>query len=79
MTGFALELIPTSVVDAFAKGDILQVLLFSVLFGFALRALRAPGRPVLELIEKTAAVLFAVVGMIMKTAPLGLTIETTER
>jgi aerobic C4-dicarboxylate transport protein len=71
VTGFLLELVPTSVVDAFAKGDILQVLLFSVLFGFALRALRASGRPVLDFLEKTAAVLFAVVGMIMKTAPLG--------
>jgi aerobic C4-dicarboxylate transport protein len=71
VTGFLLELIPTSVVDAFVKGDVLQVLLFSALFGFALRALRASGRPVLELIEKTAAVLFAVVGTIMRTAPLG--------
>src|SRR5262249_25328234 len=71
VTGFVLELIPTSVVDAFAKGDILQVLMFSVLFGFALRALHGSGRAVLDGLEKTSAVLFAVVAMIMKTAPLG--------
>ena len=69
--GFLLDLIPTSAVDAFAKGDILQVLLVSVLFGFALRRVGAAGRPVLDLLEKLSGVVFGVVDIIMKAAPLG--------
>ena len=68
---FLLEIIPTSVVDAFARGDILQVLLVAALFGFALRALGAAGKPVLELIDRLSSVLFGIVGIIMKAAPLG--------
>jgi aerobic C4-dicarboxylate transport protein len=70
-TGFLLEIIPASVVEAFAKGDILQVLVVSVLFGFALRALGTIARPLLGVVEQFSAVLFAVVAMIMRTAPLG--------
>jgi aerobic C4-dicarboxylate transport protein len=70
-TDFILNVIPTSVVDAFAKGDILQVLFFSVLFGFALHAFGARGKPVFDLIEKLSHVLFGVVGIIMKVAPIG--------
>jgi len=70
-TAFLLDIIPLSVVDAFARGDILQVLLFSVLFGFALRMLSARSGPLLELIDKLASVFFAIVAMIMKAAPLG--------
>jgi aerobic C4-dicarboxylate transport protein len=70
-TDILLDIIPTSVVDAFAKGDVLQVLLFSVLFGFALRALGATGTPVLALLEQLSSVLFGIVGIIMKAAPLG--------
>jgi aerobic C4-dicarboxylate transport protein len=69
--GFLLDLIPASAVDAFAKGDILQVLLISVLFGFALRSVGATGRPVLDLLERLSAVVFGIVGIIMKAAPLG--------
>jgi aerobic C4-dicarboxylate transport protein len=67
---YLLHLIPTSVVDAFAKGEILQVLVFSVLFGFALHAL---GRDnvLFQLIEKFSKVLFGIVGIIMKLAPIG--------
>jgi len=67
---YLLHLIPTSVVDAFAKGEILQVLVFSVLFGFALHAL---GRDnvLFQFIEKFSKVLFGIVGIIMKLAPLG--------
>jgi aerobic C4-dicarboxylate transport protein len=67
---YLLHLIPTSVVDAFAKGEILQVLVFSVLFGFALHAL---GRDnvLLQVIEKFSKVLFGIVGIIMKLAPIG--------
>jgi aerobic C4-dicarboxylate transport protein len=68
---FLLDIIPVSVVDAFAKGDILQVLLFSVLFGFALHALGARGRPLFEVVEKFSEVLFQIVGVIMRLAPIG--------
>ena len=70
-TEFLLNVIPTSVVDAFAKGDILQVLLFSVLFGFALHAFGGRGTLVFDLVEKTSHVLFRIVGFIMKLAPIG--------
>jgi aerobic C4-dicarboxylate transport protein len=68
---FLLNVIPTSVVDAFAKGEILQVLLFAVLFGFALHKFGGRGTLVFDLIEKTSHVLFDIVGIIMKLAPLG--------
>ncbi len=68
---FLLNVIPSSVVDAFAKGDILQVLLFSVMFGFALHAFGGRGTLVFDLIEKTSHVLFRIVGFIMKVAPIG--------
>jgi aerobic C4-dicarboxylate transport protein len=68
---FLLNVIPTSVVDAFAKGEILQVLLFSVLFGFALHKFGGRGTMVFDLIEKMSHVLFDIVGIIMKLAPVG--------
>jgi aerobic C4-dicarboxylate transport protein len=68
---FLLNIIPTTIVDAFAKGEILQVLLFSVLFGFALHRFGGRGTLVFDFIEKTSHVLFAIVGIIMKVAPLG--------
>jgi aerobic C4-dicarboxylate transport protein len=68
---FLLNVIPTSVVDAFAKGEILQVLLFSVLFGFALHKFGGRGTMVFDFIEKTSHVLFDIVGIIMKLAPIG--------
>jgi aerobic C4-dicarboxylate transport protein len=68
---FLLDIIPNSVVGAFAQGDMLQVLLFSLLFGFALHAFVAKGKPVFDLIEKLSHVLFGIVGMIMKVAPIG--------
>src|SRR5436190_8953062 len=70
-TEFLLNVIPNTVVDAFAKGEILQVLLFSVLFGFALHAFGTKGKPVFELVDKLSHVLFGIVGIIMKVAPLG--------
>ena len=74
MTGtvdFLLNIIPVSVVDAFAKGEILQVLLFSVFFGFALHKFGGRGTMVFDLIEKLSHVLFDIVGIIMKVAPVG--------
>jgi len=68
---FLLAVIPNTVVDAFAKGEILQVLLFSVLFGFALHKFGGRGTLVFDVIEKSSHVLFSIVGIIMKVAPLG--------
>src|SRR5207248_9359296 len=70
-TDFLLNVIPTTVVDAFAKGEILQVLLFAVLFGFALHRFGGRGTLVFDWIEKTSHVLFSIVGIIMKVAPIG--------
>jgi aerobic C4-dicarboxylate transport protein len=71
VTEFLLNVIPTTVVDAFAKGEILQVLLFAVLFGFALQRLGARGSPMLNFIDALSQVLFGIVGVVMKLAPLG--------
>lgn len=68
---FLLNVIPSSVVDAFAKGEILQVLLFAVLFGFALHKFGGRGTLVFDFIEKTSHVLFDIVAIIMKVAPIG--------
>ncbi|MEX8518046.1 MAG: dicarboxylate/amino acid:cation symporter [Leptothrix sp. (in: b-proteobacteria)] len=68
---FLLNIIPTSVVDAFAKGEILQVLLFSMLFGFALQKFGGKHNLVFTFIDKLSHVLFAIVGAIMKVAPIG--------
>ena len=68
---FLLAIIPTTVIDAFAKGEILQVLLFSVLFGFALHRFGGRGTLVFDWIEKSSHVLFVIVGYIMKVAPIG--------
>jgi aerobic C4-dicarboxylate transport protein len=71
VTEFLLNIIPTTVVDAFAKGEILQVLLFAVLFGFALQRLKDRGAPMLAFIDSFSQVLFGIVGMVMRLAPLG--------
>ncbi len=68
---FILNIIPNSAVDAFAKGEILQVLLFSVLFGWALGSQSEHGRPVYEFLERLSAILFKMIDMIMRLAPLG--------
>ena len=70
-TEFLMNIIPSSVVDAFAKGDMLQVLFFSVLFGYAMHSFGERGKPVFDLIEKLSHVLFGIVGVIMKFAPVG--------
>ena len=68
---FLMNIIPTSVIDAFAKGDMLQVLFFSVLFGYAMHRFGERGKQVFELIEKLSSVLFVIVNVIMKVAPIG--------
>src|SRR5205814_1505244 len=70
-TEFLLNVIPNTVVDAFAKGEILQVLLFAVLFGFALHRFGGRGTLVFDWIEKASHVLFTIVGYIMRVAPIG--------
>jgi aerobic C4-dicarboxylate transport protein len=66
-----LHIIPDSVVGAFATGEILQVLLFSVLFGISLATMGEFGRPLIELIDQVSAALFVMIGLIMKVAPIG--------
>lgn len=65
---FIFHIIPSSVVGAFAQGDILQVLFFSIIFGFALQFLGGSQHPIYELIKKGSEILFL---MIMKVAPIG--------
>ena len=68
---FLLGVIPTSFFDAFAKGEILQVLLLAVLCGVALQQLGGRENVVFQFIEKSVEMLFVVVGMIMRLAPIG--------
>jgi aerobic C4-dicarboxylate transport protein len=68
---FLLNIIPGTVVGAFAEGEILQVLFFAILFAFALFLLGERGKPVLNLIDIISHALFGIVGIIMRVAPLG--------
>jgi len=68
---FLLDIIPDSAIGAFAKGDILQVLLFSLLFGFALLALGERGRALRVIIDDVGHAMFGVIAIIMKAAPIG--------
>lgn len=70
-TDFVLNIIPVTLVDAFAKGDILQVLLVAVLFGLALLRIGERGRPFVRTLEQFADALFGVVGLVMRVAPIG--------
>jgi proton glutamate symport protein len=67
-----LHLFPTSVVDAMARGDILQLVVFSTFFGIAVAAIGAKGRPVLDVLESTAQAMFKFTGYVMIFAPLGV-------
>lgn len=71
LVAFGLSVIPDTMLGAFAKGDVLPVLLLSLLFGFSLNAHPRAGRPVLALIDGVAQVVFRVLAMIMRLAPLG--------
>nr|WP_218884208.1 C4-dicarboxylate transporter DctA [Burkholderia guangdongensis] len=70
--GFLLKIIPETAFDAFAKGDILQILVFSVLFGSALSLLGEKGKRVTSLVDELSHVFFRVMGFIIKLAPLGV-------
>jgi proton glutamate symport protein len=67
-----LHLFPTSVIDAMARGDILQLVVFSSFFGIALAAIGDRGRPVLDVLEGTAQVMFKFTGYVMVFAPIGV-------
>ena len=71
VTDFLLNIIPESVVGAFAKGEILPVLFFAVLFGIALTRLGERGRTLLHVLDEAGAALFGVISLIMRVAPLG--------
>jgi aerobic C4-dicarboxylate transport protein len=68
---FIMSIIPSSVVDAFAKGNLLQVLLFSVLFGVSLSVLGERGQKARDLVDEFGKVLLGIVGIVMKLAPIG--------
>nr|WP_155467793.1 dicarboxylate/amino acid:cation symporter [Duganella radicis] len=70
-TDFLLNIIPNTVVDAFAKGDILQVLLIAILFGFSMSLLGERGKPLVKLIDDASHAIFGVVNIVMKVAPIG--------
>jgi aerobic C4-dicarboxylate transport protein len=68
---FVLNIIPDSVFGAFARGDILQVLLFAILFGFALMALGERGHRLRDMIDDASHAVFGVIAIVMKAAPFG--------
>jgi proton glutamate symport protein len=69
---FLVSLVPTSIFDAMARGEILQIVVFSVFFGMALAAVGEPGRPVLAFLDSVAQVMFKFTGYVMVFAPLGV-------
>jgi len=71
ITGFLSNIIPTTIVGAFAEGDILQVLFFSVLFGLALAMVGDRGKPVADFLHALMAPMFKLVAILMKAAPIG--------
>jgi aerobic C4-dicarboxylate transport protein len=68
---FVTHIVPSNMVDAFAKGDILQVLFFSVLFGVGLAGLGEKGKPIIEFLDKLSLIFFKIIGYVMKAAPIG--------
>jgi aerobic C4-dicarboxylate transport protein len=71
ITDFLLHIIPTTVIDAFAKGDILQVVFVAILFGLALSTLGERGKPLVTLLDSLTQAVFAVVNKLMRLAPIG--------
>ncbi len=71
VTDFLLHIIPTTIVDAFSRGDILQVLLVALLFGFALSAVGARAKPLVDLVGALTNGVFGVVNILMRLAPIG--------
>jgi aerobic C4-dicarboxylate transport protein len=71
LTGFLLGIIPDTLVGSFTGGNILQVLFVAILFGIALALVGKPAAPVLDLMERIAVVVFRLVGILMRAAPIG--------
>ena len=71
VTDFLMHIIPTTIVDAFAKGDILEVVFVSILFGFAMSAAGAHAKPLVTLLESLTKVVFRMVNIVMRLAPIG--------
>ena len=71
IAGFLLGMIPTTLVSALVDGQLLQVLLVSVLFGVALALVGEPARPVADMLERISLVVFRLVGIVMRAAPVG--------
>src|SRR5258707_7208078 len=71
VTDFLMNIIPTTMVDAFAKGNILQVLLVAILFGFALSMVGPKCKPVVELFDALTHAVFGVINILMRLAPIG--------
>jgi len=71
ISDYFLNVIPATVSDAFARGEILQILLFSILFGFALHGLGGRGAALRTFVEQLSQALFSIVGFIMRLAPIG--------
>lgn len=70
-TDFLLHIVPDTVVGAFAEGEILQVLFFAILFGVALAQMGERGAPLVKTLDRLAAVMFGIINLIMRFAPLG--------
>ena len=71
VTEFLMHIIPNTIVDAFAKGDVLEVLLVAILFGFALSAVGPRCKPLVDLFDALTHAVFGVVNILMKFAPIG--------
>jgi aerobic C4-dicarboxylate transport protein len=71
VTDFLLHIIPTTVIDAFTKGDILQVVFIAILFGLALSAIGERGKPLVALLDSLTQAVFAIVSILMRLAPIG--------
>ena len=68
---FLTHIVPSSVVGAFANGDVLQVVFFAVLFGVSLAFIGDTGRPITEWLDRLSLVFFRIVALVMKVAPIG--------
>jgi aerobic C4-dicarboxylate transport protein len=71
VTDFLMHIIPTTLVDAFAKGDILEVVFVSILFGFGMSAAGAHAKPLVTMLESLTKVVFRMVNIVMRLAPIG--------
>jgi aerobic C4-dicarboxylate transport protein len=69
---FLLNIVPTTVFDAFARNDVLQVLFFAILFGVAIALVGEPAKPISGFVEAISRVLFRIMGLIVRLAPLGV-------